>query len=190
MKTLQKLSIPMLAVLSLIGCKSVPSSTSDYRIAKQNIQGVTLDQTQATRIGTNFVATFNTLGTPSFIKNVDQMYADRLFINDTLSQFNHKTALMQHFKGMNQRVSNVNVQLVSATYHQDSAYVHWYMAYDFKIFGKNKTMQSYGMSEIKVNPAQQIIFQQDYWDPTNGLYRSLPYVGGVYSWLLPFKKSH
>lgn len=189
MNILKKLSIPIITTLALWGCKAIPSSTPDYRSAKQNIQGVMLDQQQADRIGTQFVATFNTLGTPQFIQNVDQLYAQELFINDTLSQFHHKTELMQHFKGMNQRVSNVKVALLSSTYHQDSAYVHWYMAYDFKIFGKNQSMQSYGMSEIKVNAAQQIIFQQDYWDPTNGLYRSLPYVGGIYSWLLPFKKS-
>ena len=62
------------------------------------------------------------------------------------------------------------------------------MAYDFEILGTHKKMASHGISEIKVNAAQQIIFQQDFWDPANGLYRSLPYVGGVYSWLLPFKK--
>ena len=49
-------------------------------------------------------------------------------------------------------------------------------------------MDSFGISEIKVNPNHQIIFQQDFWDPANGLYRSLPYVGGTYSWVLPFKK--
>lgn len=189
MNPLKKLSIPILATLSLLGCHSVPSSTPDYRSAQQNIQGVMLDQQQADRIGTQFVSAFNSLGTPKFLNNVDQLYAEKLFINDTLSQFNNKSALMQHFKGMNQRVSNSKVQLLNTTYHQDSAYVHWYMAYDFKIFGKNQSMESYGMSQIKVNPEQQIIFQQDYWDPTNGLYRSLPYVGGIYSWLLPFKKS-
>ena len=39
------------------------------------------------------------------------------------------------------------------------------------------------------NKDNQIIFQQDFWDPANGLYRQLPYVGGAYSWLLAFKKS-
>jgi hypothetical protein len=62
------------------------------------------------------------------------------------------------------------------------------MAYDFKIFGRSKTMASYGISEIKINSSSQIVFQQDYWDPANGLYRSLPYIGKGYSLVLPFKK--
>ncbi len=96
--------------------------------------------------------------------------------------------LLEHFQGMNKRVSKVSVKLLNASYHQDSAYVHWHMAYDFKMFGTTRSMDSYGISEIKINENNKIIFQQDFWDPANGLYRSLPYVGGVYSWLLPFKK--
>ncbi len=76
----------------------------------------------------------------------------------------------------------------SATHHQDTAYIHWYMSYDFKMLGRSKTMASYGISQIKINEQQKIIFQQDYWDPANGLYRSLPIFGGVYKWILPFKK--
>lgn len=64
------------------------------------------------------------------------------------------------------------------------------MAYHFKIFGKNKPMTSYGISQIKINQQQQIIFQQDFWDPADGLYRHLPYMGSIYTWLLPFKKSN
>jgi len=128
------------------------------------------------------------LGTPKFVENAGALYADQLFINDTLSQFSSRKKLLEHFHGMNQRVSNVTVSLLNTSSHQDSAYVHWHMAYDFKMFGTTRSMDSYGISEIKINENNKIIFQQDFWDPANGLYRSLPYVGGVYSWLLPFKK--
>ena len=152
------------------------------------VGNIALTQEQATEIGKRFTSAFNTLGTPSFIKNASQLYANDLYINDTLSQFSNKQDLVKHFSGMNEHVSNVNVKLISATYQKDSAYIHWYMAYDFKMFGRSKTMASYGISEIKINSSSQIVFQQDYWDPANGLYRSLPYIGKGYSLVLPFKK--
>ena len=179
----------MLALLSLSGCKSAPSYSSDYSTARNNITGVILTETQALDIGTRFTSTFNSLGTAEFINKASSLYAEQIFINDTLSQFSSRHNLIEHFKGMNKHVSNVTVKLLNTTHHQDSAYVHWYMAYDFKFFGVHKKMASYGISEIKVNTGNQIIFQQDFWDPTNGLYRQLPYVGGAYSWLLAFKKS-
>lgn len=179
------LSLPLLL---LAGCKSIPSYSSDYAKSRNTIQGVALDDAKANEIGNRFTSTFNTLGTPAFIEKAGSMYEDQLFINDTLSQFSSRQNLVEHFKGMNKRVSNVSVKLLNTSYHQDSAYVHWHMAYDFKIFGTTRSMDSYGISEIKVNEDNKIIFQQDFWDPANGLYRSLPYVGGAYSWVLPFKK--
>ncbi len=179
------LSLPL---LFLAGCKSIPSYSSDYAKARTNIQGVALDQAKAQDIGLRFTSAFNTLGTSTFIERAGSLYADQLFINDTLSQFSSRKKLLEHFQGMNQRVSNVTVSLLNTSYHQDSAYVHWHMVYDFKMFGKTRTMDSFGISEIKVNGDNKIIFQQDFWDPANGLYRSLPYVGGTYSWVLPFKK--
>ena len=167
----------------------MPSYSVDYAKAHQQTKGIMLDTQQASDIGSRFVVAFNTLGTPAFVSNAANLYADQLYINDTLSQFSNKQELIKHFEGMNKRVSNVNVKLISATYHEDSAYIHWHMAYDFKMFGSTKTMDSYGISEIKVNSQQQIIFQQDFWDPANGLYRSLPVFGGAYKWVLPFKKS-
>ena len=177
-----------LPVILLAGCKAIPSYSNDYAQARQTIQGESLDDAKALEIGTRFTSAFNTLGTSEFIQRAGSLYADELFINDTLSQFSERESLLSHFQGMNNRVSNVRVQLLNTSSYQDSAYVHWHMAYDFKIFGTTRSMDSFGISEIKVNSDNKIIFQQDFWDPANGLFRSLPYVGGAYSWLLPFKK--
>ncbi|MEQ1158428.1 nuclear transport factor 2 family protein [Acinetobacter johnsonii] len=186
-KTLMAIALS-LPVLFLSGCKSIPSYSADYAQSRNGIQGIALDQAKAQDIGLRFTSAFNTLGTPEFVERAGSLYADQLFINDTLSQFSSRQNLLEHFQGMNKRVSKVSVKLLNASYHQDSAYVHWHMTYDFKMFGTTRSMDSYGISEIKINENNKIIFQQDFWDPANGLYRSLPYVGGVYSWLLPFKK--
>lgn len=191
MKHTKKIVMASLALplLWLAGCKSIPSYSSDYQQARNTIQGVALNNQKAHDIGTLFTSTFNSLGTPEFVEKAAPLYAEELFINDTLSQFSSRHDLVEHFKGMNKRVSNVTVKLLNTSYYQDSAYVHWSMAYDFKMFGTTRAMQSYGISEMKVNANNQIIFQQDFWDPANGLFRSIPYVGGAYSWVLPFKKS-
>jgi len=178
------LSLPLLL---LAGCKSIPSYSADYAQSRNSIQGIALDQAKAQNIGLRFTSAFNTLGTPEFVERAGSLYSDQLFINDTLSQFSSRQNLLEHFQGMNKRVSNVSVKLLNTSYHHDSAYVHWHMAYDFKMFGTTRSMDSYGISEIKIDSNNKIIFQQDFWDPANGLYRSLPYLGGVYSWLLPFK---
>lgn len=189
MSLVKKLAIPLLAAVSLAGCQSIPSTTGNYTQAKSQIQGVTMNNELATKVGNRFVETFNYLGQPDFVSRASGMFAEQFYVNDTLAEYRKKSDLVKHFEGMNKHVSNSKVTLVSATYHQDAAYIHWHMAYDFKLFGATKRMDSYGITEIKVNENEQIVFQQDYWDPSNGFYRHLPYVGGFYSWLLPLKKS-
>ena len=188
MAFLRNLAVSTLALFSLAACKHVPSYTADYQRANKQITGIVLDDAKAQMIGNRFVEAFNSMGTADFVKNAAQLYADHLFINDTLSQFSNKKELIKHFEGMNEHVGNVSVQLISATHTLDSAYIHWHMQYDFRMFGRTKTMSSYGISQIKINEQNLIIFQQDYWDPANGLYRSLPYIGKGYSLVLPFKK--
>jgi len=188
MKFLRAVTVSTLTLLSLAACKSLPSYSADYDKANKEISGVELNDEQAQLIGRRFVSAFNTMGTVAFIENASQLYADHLYINDTLSQFSTKKELIKHFEGMNEHVSNVSVTLISATHRQDSAYIHWHMVYDFKMLGRKKTMSSYGISQIKIDEKGLIVFQQDYWDPANGLFRSLPYVGNAYALLLPFKK--
>ena len=188
-KTIRVSAVILTSLITLSACRNIPSYSTDYSNADQKITGIVLDDAQTLAIGNRFVSTFNHLGTAEFINQANQLYADQLYINDTLSQFSNKQPLLQHFEGMNKRVSNVSVKSISATHHQDSAYIHWSMAYDFKMFGRTKSMKSYGISEIKINPQNQIIFQQAFWDPANGLFRALPVIGGAYGWILPFKKS-
>ena len=180
------LSLPLLFVS---GCASIPSYSDDYAQARSTVKGVTMTPAKAQDVGLKFTSAFNTLGTPEFTNRASNLYAERLYINDTLSQFNNRENLVEHFKGMNKRVSNVSVKLLNTSHFDDSAYVHWRMAYDFKIFGTTRSMESHGISEIKINEQDKIVFQQDFWDPADGLFRSLPYAGGIYAWLLPFKKS-
>ncbi|ENX17469.1 hypothetical protein F895_00608 [Acinetobacter sp. CIP 64.2] len=189
MTFLRTVTLSALTLFSLVSCKSIPSYSADYDRANKQISGIILNDEQAQLVGQHFVAAFNTMGTADFVKNAGQLYADHLYINDTLSQFSTKKELVKHFEGMNEHVSNVSVKLISATHTHDSAYIHWHMVYDFKMLGRMKTMSSYGISQIKINDEGLIIFQQDYWDPANGLYRSLPYVGNAYSLILPLKKN-
>lgn len=100
MKYRKTIATSLLALLCLSGCKSIPSYSADYHTAKNNMTGIMLNDAQALAIGTRFTSTFNTLGTPEFVQQASALYAEQLFINDTLSQFSSRQNLVEHFKGM------------------------------------------------------------------------------------------
>ena len=88
-------------------------------------------------------------------------------------------------QGMNDSIKAAHVDLVHDWVAGDSVYVHWRMSYTLHVLGVDRPMASFGISQLKVNAAGKIIFQQDYWDSNNGLYRQLPRIGWLYRWLLP-----
>lgn len=187
LKRLMGGSVILASIFSLSACSSTGQYTNQYATARLQQQGVMLDDAAAKVLATRFADTFNQMGKPEFIGAVDQLYADNLYLNDTLSMAQQKSALLDNFKAMNKRITSAQVDIINVNTSQDSAYVHWKMAFHLKFLGQEKDIASYGISEIKQNAAGQIIFQHDFWDPANGLYRSLPYAGGLFRWLVPFK---
>jgi hypothetical protein len=182
--------ISFLASLGLTGCHSMPSSyTSIYEINDQQIHGVFLTQAMGDALADRFVTTFNHIGQPDFMSLTRDLFADNLYANDTLSVYHRYSDMIEHFQGMNQSVTHSHVELKHAFVAEDSVYVHWKMDYTLKVLGREKEMSSFGISQLKMNAQGKVVFQQDYWDSNNGLYRQLPIVGGIYRWLLPIKQA-
>ncbi len=176
--------------LGLTGCHSIDTSyTTAYERGDQQIHGVLQTQVMADALAGRFVNTFNHIGQPDFMQLTRDLFADDLYANDTLSIYHHYVDMIDHFQGMNQTVTHSHVELKHAFVADDSVYVHWKMDYTLKILGSEKSMSSFGISQLKMNAQGKIIFQQDYWDSNNGLYRQLPVIGGVYRWLLPIKQA-
>ncbi|EZQ01388.1 hypothetical protein CL42_13860, partial [Acinetobacter sp. Ver3] len=86
------LSLPL---LFLSGCASIPSYSDDYAQARSTVQGITMTPAKAQDIGVRFTSAFNTLGTPEFTNRASNLYADSLYINDTLSQFSKRENLVE-----------------------------------------------------------------------------------------------
>ncbi len=176
--------------LGLTGCHSIDTSyTTAYERGDQQIHGVVLTQAMADALAGRFVNTFNHIGQPGFMQLTRDLFADDLYANDTLSIYHHYADMIDHFQGMNQTVTHSHVELKHAFVADDSVYVYWKMNYTLKILGSEKVMSSFGISQLKMNAQGKIIFQQDYWDSNNGLYRQLPIISGVYRWLLPIKQA-
>ncbi|MEQ4562437.1 MAG: nuclear transport factor 2 family protein, partial [Acinetobacter sp.] len=61
MKRITTLAVSAITILSLSACKSMPAYTSDYTKAREQVNGVVMDDQKAMDIGQRFVGAFNTL---------------------------------------------------------------------------------------------------------------------------------
>lgn len=163
------------------------SYTEQYLDAREQFTGQSLNQLIAQERAEAFVNTYAKMGQEDFVSSAKALYADQFYFNDTLAHLASEQQLTDYFSSMNTRVVEASVALKTATFSQDSLYVHWLMEYELMFWGSSKKISSSGISELKYNEEGQIIFQQDFWDPNNGLLKQMPYVGRWFNAILPFK---
>ncbi|MFP4203028.1 MAG: hypothetical protein ACLFS4_01695 [Opitutales bacterium] len=53
-------------------------------------------------------------------------------------------------------------------------YLSWTMRIDFKKTPPGTWEESIGMTHLRFNSEGRVIFHQDYWDPTDIVYRRIP----------------
>ncbi|MEM8594771.1 MAG: nuclear transport factor 2 family protein [Pseudomonadota bacterium] len=151
-------------------------------------QGVTITETMANDVASRFSLAFEALPSQDFKQKFDALFSDNLdYVNDTLGEHHSKSSLAAYFLPMSERVTRMNIDMISVHYSNDSLYLHWNMTFTMNVIGTSIPIKSSGISHLKCDDRGAIIYQQDYWDPNNGLYRNLPYIGWLYRWLLPLK---
>ena len=177
------------ALLGLAGCGQQETSyTAEYERQAEGVRAATLDAAGADALAQGFVTTFARLGQPDFMTAADRLFSpDLVYVNDVLSHYHRFDAVRAHLAEMSGAVSDARVDKVASWQQGDSVYVHWRMEYTLHVQGSSRRMASHGISQLKADAAGRIVFQQDFWDSNNGLYRQLPVAGWLYRWLLPFK---
>jgi hypothetical protein len=64
--------------------------------------------------------------------------------------------------------------------HGSDYYLRWTMNVNLKSEPEDQVAQALGMSHLRFDAKGKVIFQQDYWDPTDVLYSRIPLAG----WLI------
>lgn len=187
--TTSRAVLGLCALLGLAGCgQDEVSYTMRYERQARDARAVTLDVVAADALAQRFVTTFAHLGQPDFMVAVEQLFSpDLVYVNDVLSQYQRVDQVRAHLAGMSAAVSDARVDKVASWQQGDSVYVHWRMEYTLHVLGSSRRMASHGISQLKADARGRIVFQQDFWDSNNGLYRQLPVAGWLYRWLLPLK---
>jgi len=62
-------------------------------------------------------------------------------------------------------------------------YLNWTMRLDFKKTPSGTWEESIGISRLRFNSEGQVIFHQDYWDPTDIVYRRIPVARQLIGWV-------
>ncbi|MFU8848512.1 MAG: nuclear transport factor 2 family protein [Opitutales bacterium] len=107
-------------------------------------------------------------------ENVTLVYADKLYFRDAFKQFTRAAEIRDYFLHGLAPLNAAEFEFRRVIRSGDEFYIDWLMRLDFKKTPDGNWEESIGMSHMRFDAEGRVIFQQDYWDPTDIVYQRIP----------------
>ena len=109
-----------------------------------------------------------------------EVYADELFFNDTLKTLSSGADVKAHLIATADLLTSGSVECFSTTRDDNGDYsIRWEMSYAGPKLNGGDPIVTIGMTQLRFNEKGEVIFHQDYWDSSAGVFEHIPLVGGL-----------
>ena len=126
----------------------------------------------------NFKEFFSSFASNRIDKLLSKTYAKDIYFNDTLKTVRGIEDLAHYLKESADAVQDCRVEVIEVTRTADNDhYFRWKMMIRFKRFKKHQDTWTVGMSHLRFNAEGLVVYHQDYWNATDGLFRHIPILG-------------
>lgn len=108
------------------------------------------------------------------------VYEDKLFFRDGFKELHDIDALEAYLVHGTEPLRSCTFDFEEPTFDNGDYYLRWVMNVNLNRDPEDQLQQAIGLSHVRLNDAGKVVYQQDYWDPTDILYSRIP----VASWLI------
>lgn len=112
-------------------------------------------------------------------QNIQLVYDENLYFRDGFKQIDTIPDLETYILHSTEPLQSCTFTFEPPVFNAPDYYLLWTMHVSFKSDKKGKVENAIGMSRIRFNKEGKVVFQQDYWDPTDILYRKIPVANGL-----------
>ncbi len=114
-------------------------------------------------------------------ENVSQMarvvYAEELYFRDGFKEFTEIDGLEEYLVHGTEPLRSCVFEFPSVIEQDGDYYLRWVMKANLNRDPEDRVDEVIGMSHVRLNDEGKVVFQQDYWDPSDVLYRRIPVAG-------------
>lgn len=107
-------------------------------------------------------------------ENVSKVYADEVYFRDAFHVMSDPVEIRDYFVRSLEALEACEFEFAEVAREGGDFYIRWNMRLKFKKAKDDEWEESLGMSHFRFNSQGQVIFHQDYWDPTDIVYRRIP----------------
>ncbi|MGH8107210.1 MAG: nuclear transport factor 2 family protein [Arenimonas sp.] len=128
----------------------------------------------------NFKRFFSSFSVDRIDTLLAKTYANDVYFNDTLKTIRGMENLSHYLKESAAAVEDCRVEVLEVTRNEHGDhYFRWKMLIRFKRFKKGQDTWTVGMSHLRFNAYGLVVYHQDYWNATDGLFRHIPILGSM-----------
>ncbi|MEM7195442.1 MAG: nuclear transport factor 2 family protein [Pseudomonadota bacterium] len=127
----------------------------------------------------SFRATFEDIKRNDLTQQLQQVYAQEIYFNDTFTTIHSRDELITYLAPVADRMDYSEVSILDISASNENVYMRWKMDIGFTVLGKEINSSSIGMSQLQFNRDGEVVLHQDFWDNTEGFFRHLPVLGAV-----------
>ena len=106
--------------------------------------------------------------------NVTQVYAEKTYFRDAFKQLDSARDIRDYMLAGLQPLEAAEFVFKRFARSGSDYYLDWTMRLDFKKTPTGTWEESIGVTHMRFNADGKVIFHQDYWDPTDIVYRRIP----------------
>ena len=106
--------------------------------------------------------------------NVTEVYAEKVYFRDAFKQFDRAEDIREYMLAGLEPLNQSEFVFNRVARSGSDYYFDWTMRLDFKKTPPDTWEESIGVSHMRFNADGKVIFHQDYWDPTDIVYRRVP----------------
>lgn len=111
--------------------------------------------------------------------NTQKVYADEIYFRDAFRLITNSADLRDYMLHGLEPLEGAEFIFNDVARSGGDFYLNWTMRLDFKKTPTGTWEESIGMTRIRFNSEGQVIFHQDFWDPTDIVYRRIPIARGL-----------
>lgn len=115
--------------------------------------------------------------------NVTQVYAEEVYFRDAFKHLESAEAIRDYMLEGLAPLDGCEFVFNKLMRSGGDYYIDWTMRLDFKKSPPGTWEESIGMTRMRFNSEGQVIFHQDYWDPTDIVYRRIPIARGLIAYV-------
>jgi len=107
-------------------------------------------------------------------ENIRLVYAEEVYFRDAFKQFDRREAIREYMLAGLEPLEDAEFVFNNVARSNGEFYFDWTMRLDFKSTPTGSWEESIGVSRMRFDSQGKVIFHQDYWDPTDIVYRRIP----------------